>query len=92
MTCRAKEKAVGFIENYKKASKGEPLGSEFVVGGAKVTCSHCDTTLFLTREVLLNTAGLTFLNLGWANEGATVLVCEQCGKLEWFLSEPEKLS
>jgi len=81
---------MGFIDNYRKARDGVP-GWEFALYGQKVTCSHCGSTFFEDRRAQLNTAGLTFLKLDWANESATVLVCMSCGRLEWFLSDPEKL-
>ena len=37
------------------------------------------------REAQLNTAGMTFLKLDWLNKTATIFVCEDCGRLEWFL-------
>ena len=40
---------------------------------------------FDERSAQLNTMGLTFLDLDWANRSATVLVCKVCGHLEWFL-------
>ena len=76
---------MGFFENYNKAKRGEAPGSVFEIRGIQVKCSHCGSNRFFEREAQLNTAGLTFLNLDWANKSATVLVCESCGKLEWFL-------
>ena len=81
---------MGFVNNYKKALKGEE-GWEFAVAGIKVRCSHCGSTLFSEHEAQMNTRGLTFLNLDWANKTGTALVCEACGKIEWFLSEPQRV-
>ena len=76
---------MGFFKNFKQAYRGEEPGSGIEVGGIPVKCSHCGSNRFSERKAQLNTAGLTFLNLDWANQSATVLVCESCGKLEWFL-------
>jgi hypothetical protein len=39
----------------------------------------------------LNTAGMTLLNLDWANRSATILACERCGRIEWFLQPPDRI-
>ncbi len=41
-------------------------------------------------NVQLNTAGMTFLDLDWANRSATTLTCAECGRLQWFLQRPER--
>ena len=38
----------------------------------------------------LGAFGLTFLNLDWANRSAATLACVGCGRLEWFLADPEE--
>ena len=43
------------------------------------------------KAALLNTAGLTFMNLDWANRRAATLTCTACGHIEWFLSDPEEV-
>jgi len=83
---------MGFFRNFKQAYKGEEPGSTgeepgstIEVRGIQIRCSHCGSIRFSERKAQLNTAGMTFLNLDWANKSATVLVCESCGKLEWFI-------
>jgi hypothetical protein len=49
------------------------------------TCSVCEGKLFTNREIKLNTTGAEFFNMGWANQSATGLVCEQCGYLHTFV-------
>jgi hypothetical protein len=39
------------------------------------------------REALLNTPGMTFLKLDWANATAQCRVCADCGYIHWFLAE-----
>ena len=80
---------MGFIENYRKARDEEP-GWEFEVIGKTVVCPHCGSTFFEDRSAQLNTRGMTFLGLDWANATAVVLECVVCGRLEWFMPDPNK--
>jgi ribosomal protein S27E len=79
---------MGFMKEFKKALNDEQ--TLFEVNGIRVTCSHCGATSFTRGEAQLNTAGLSFLGLDWANRSATVLICDSCGKIEWFLENPEE--
>jgi hypothetical protein len=58
---------------------------EYEVLGHKLTCPICQHQLFTTRRSLLNTRGLSFFDLDWANRQATNFVCAQCGHILWFL-------
>lgn len=58
-------------------------------GGRPITCAHCGNESFDTREILLNTRGLTFLNLDWLNQSATAVVCAHCGLVQLFAAPPE---
>jgi predicted nucleic-acid-binding Zn-ribbon protein len=78
---------MGFLKAFKKALNDEQ--TPVMIKGIPVTCSHCASTSFSQSEAQLNTAGLTFLNLDWANRTATILICDNCGKIEWFLANPE---
>lgn len=60
-----------------------------VAGGRTVTCPQCGHQHFDEGHALLNTRGFTFFNLDWANRGATVLTCRQCGRIEWFKDRPK---
>ena len=73
---------MGFLESFNRGLSGDD-GYEFA--GRQVACAHCGGTAFDERSAHLNTMGLTFLDLDWANRSATVLVCQNCGHLEWFL-------
>jgi hypothetical protein len=46
----------------------------------------CGGNLFYDRTIKLNTTGAEFLGLGWANESADGLDCQQCGYLHVFVS------
>ncbi len=61
----------------------------FQMQGKAIACPHCGGTQFDPGPALLNTAGMTFFDLDWANRSATVLVCTQCSHIQWFLREPE---
>ena len=54
------------------------------IRGEPLRCVVCGGSAFAERRALLNTAGLTFLNLDWANREATCLVCDTCGFVHWF--------
>ncbi|MBM4174862.1 MAG: DNA-binding protein [Ignavibacteria bacterium] len=75
--------------------KTEKQNSEFPNGysisGKHVTCSHCGGEQFQKKDILLNTPGLTFLGLDWANRTAITLICSSCRKIEWFAKEPERI-
>jgi hypothetical protein len=67
-----------------------PEGERHTVAGKLVTCSHCSEDRFVEGRAQLNTAGMTFLNLDWANPSAAILTCTSCGRIEWFLTDPEE--
>lgn len=70
---------------------GSPEGERFSVAGKAVQCSHCKHDRFVEGRAQLNTAGLTFLNLDWANRSAATLTCTNCGKIDWFLADPDEI-
>lgn len=63
----------------------------YAAGGLKVSCAHCDSDRFREGRALLNTAGMTFMNLDWANKEATTLTCARCGFIQWFANRPEPI-
>lgn len=67
----------------------EPDGERHSVAGAFVVCAHCRHDRFVEGRALLNTAGMSFLNLDWANRSAATLACTNCGRIEWFLADPQ---
>ncbi|MCE2903295.1 MAG: DNA-binding protein [Gemmatimonas sp.] len=67
-----------------------PDGDKFEVAGLPVRCAHCRGDLFVEGRAQLNTAGMSFLNLDWANRSAATLACVTCGRVEWFLADPEE--
>ena len=75
----------GVIGGFKGGLSGS---SSYEVGGRKVVCPHCGGEEFDASTALLNTAGLTFLKLDWANRSAHTLMCLECSHIEWFVDEP----
>lgn len=63
----------------------EQKGDAYEVFGKKLVCPICENDTFLTRETLMNTAGMAFFNLEWANRAATNYICDQCGYIHWFM-------
>lgn len=68
-----------------------PEGERYAVAGKTVACPHCSHDRFVEGHAQLNTAGLTFLNLDWANRSAATLTCTSCGRIEWYLADPEEV-
>jgi predicted nucleic-acid-binding Zn-ribbon protein len=67
-----------------------PKGERYEVAEKAVSCPHCAHDHFVEGRAQLNAAGLTFLNLDWANRSAATLTCTSCGRIEWFLSDPKE--
>ena len=83
-----------FFRSVKRGfqAMGEaPSGERYTVAGKVVTCTHCSHDFFVEGRAQLNTAGMSFMNLDWANRSAATLTCTRCGRIEWFLSDPEEL-
>ncbi|MBN1198196.1 MAG: hypothetical protein JXA23_02510 [Bacteroidales bacterium] len=59
--------------------------AEYTVSGHKLECPVCHHTKFTTRRTLMNTAGMTFLGIEWANREATNYICGKCGYVMWFM-------
>ncbi len=67
-------------------------GDTFQIQGRQIVCPHCGNSRFDLASALLNTPGMTFFGLDWANRTASVLCCRQCGRIEWFLRPPETIA
>ena len=66
-------------------------GDRFSVADKAVECSHCSHDRFVEGRAQLNTAGMTFIGLDWANRSAATLACTRCGHIEWFLESPDSI-
>jgi uncharacterized protein len=67
-----------------------PVGEPYNVAGKAVVCGHCAADRFIEGRAQLNTAGMSFMNLDWANRTAATLACTACGHIHWFLADPEE--
>ncbi|MFI5763176.1 hypothetical protein [Streptomyces sp. NPDC051563] len=54
-------------------------------------CLICQSDEFREREVKLNSFGLEFLKLAWADESATGLICWNCGYVHLFVNRDIRL-
>ena len=83
---------MGIWEGIKRASKAVVTGpgpAEYSAAGKKIVCEHCGHSQFHEGEALLNTVGMTFLGLDWANKTATTLMCDACGRIHWYGVRPD---
>ena len=70
----------------------DSLGAgQFSLKGQTISCPHCNNQEFEKGSAQLNTAGMTLLNVDWANKSATLLICTTCGQIQWFTQTPERL-
>lgn len=60
------------------------------VNGKQLECLICGGTHFTIGKSLLNTRGMAFLNLEWANSEAINYICEECGYILWFMETPNQ--
>ncbi|CAI9409071.1 hypothetical protein [Nocardioides sp. T2.26MG-1] len=53
--------------------------------GTTLSCLVCGGGRFTRREIKLNTTGLTFMDLDWANRSGEGAICRACGYVHTFL-------
>lgn len=85
---------MGIFTAFKRGGKALVLGAgpaHFHVADRPVKCPHCGNDTFTEGTALLNTVGMTFFELDWANRSASTLTCAQCGRIEWFRKQPKRL-
>ncbi|QBA65024.1 hypothetical protein [Muriicola soli] len=56
-----------------------------IIKGRKLKCTICENDTFWMRKTLMNTKGMTFFKLDWANREAENYICDSCGYVHWFL-------
>ena len=71
----------------KVMSKEKVLQEVTIKRNLKLECIICKKKLFWTRTTLMNTPGMSFFNLDWANKSAVNYVCDNCGYVHWFLNK-----
>jgi len=71
----------------------EEMGpGEYLVAGRPVRCPHCRHDKFVSGHALLNSRGRTAFNVDWMDPSATTLICAECGRIEWFAQEAERIN
>jgi hypothetical protein len=83
-----------FIDAVKAGVKGFKEGTaplEYTVAGRPVRCPHCGERKFAPGSAMLNTRTRSLFNVDWADPSASLLVCAECGRIEWFAQEPQPL-
>jgi uncharacterized protein YbaR (Trm112 family) len=65
----------------------EENNDEVVINGNKLVCPVCKHTKFWGRTTLMNTAGMSFFDLDWANRSAQNFICSSCRYVFWFLRD-----
>jgi hypothetical protein len=53
-------------------------------GRLPLHCLICRGQLFTSREIKLNTSGMEFLGMEWANRSGTALICDRCSFVHTF--------
>lgn len=81
---------MGPLRRGLKAAAAAMESRKYSVAEKPVRCPHCGSETFDQATALLNTAGMSFLNLDWANRSATTLICTECGHVQWFVKTPDK--
>lgn len=62
---------------------------KFRAGNSPIICPCCQNNTFDKDFRQLNSRGATFFGLDWANRNATILVCQNCTYIAWFMNEPQ---
>ncbi|MEO7192276.1 MAG: hypothetical protein ABI051_14585 [Vicinamibacterales bacterium] len=81
-----------FFEALKAGVSGFKEGtapSAYVVAGRPVQCPHCGEGMFVPGRAMLNSTVRTLFNLDWTDPSATILICAECGRIEWYAQEPQ---
>ena len=60
-------------------------GEVRLCSGAELVCLVCGGRDFTRREIKLNTTGMTFMDLDWANRSGDGAICRACGFVHTFL-------
>lgn len=83
------------ISKFKSGIKGarEAIGPQkYTIQDHQIVCVQCNHDRFEGGTAQLNTVGLTFFNLDWANKNAHILACDKCGYIMWFAKKPNRVS
>ena len=76
------------VKGFKEAN--EPTA--YSVAGKPVRCPHCGGSEFAPGSALLNSRGRTAFGVDWADPSAWILICAECGRVEWYAQAPTEIS
>jgi len=74
-----------------RATHDQDGPAQFTIDGRPIRCPHCGGGRFGIGRAQLNTAGMTFFGLDWADKSATTLLCAECGNIQWFAQSPVRV-
>jgi len=78
-----------FFDRLKRAAKAaasEWKPARYKIANIQVICPHCGNDTFAEGTALLNSTGMSFIGLDWANAHAITLSCTKCSRIQWFHS------
>jgi hypothetical protein len=61
-----------------------PRDRTVMLGDVALRCLVCGGGEFAGGSAKLNTSGMEFLDLGWANRSASTFTCDRCGFIHYF--------
>jgi DNA-directed RNA polymerase subunit RPC12/RpoP len=73
------------LPGVPKPAADRSHGGPLTVLGNAVACPICRHDRFWTRETLVESRGLAFMDLDWASPAATNYICARCGHMLWFM-------
>lgn len=82
------QKIADEMNREKEQSK---IGRRYKVNDIEISCVQCNHNKFELGKALLNTRGLTFLDVEWLNNSATTLICKRCSFVHWFAREAKEI-
>jgi hypothetical protein len=80
-----------FFEALKAGWKGFKEANNptaYAVAGKPVRCPHCGGSEFAISDAMLNSRIRTGFGADWADPSASILICAECGRIEWYAQEP----
>jgi len=80
------------LKEAAKAMVSPPKAQSFSAVGRLVECRHCENILFHKNKASLNTSASSIFGTEWLDREASVLICANCSRIEWFFDDlqPEK--
>ena len=75
------------VKGFKEAN--DPTG--YSVAGKPVRCPHCGGSEFTPGSALLNSRARSAFNVDWMDPTASILICADCGRIEWYAQEPTEI-